>query len=170
MSGLMPKTDLNPDGVSHAGARAVPLIGLHAERKPSEQAAAGGATTTGSFGFEVDRTRRPGQAPWTGLACPDPDCGGTKTKVRTSGRDEDDRPLRERVCADCGQAFVTVETYVVPIGGPNIPVRFAEVDVEHKRRARESKRRRFGWQPQPQARRAKVRRIRGTMTIDGRRR
>lgn len=126
---------------------------------------------SGSFGHEVDRSGRRRQAPWSGPACTNEDCGSTRTKVRTSGRDEDERPLRERVCQDCGTAQVTIEVPVRVIsGGDTSPVRFAEVDVEHRRRKRESKRRRFGWSPQPFAQRAKSVPIRGTMYIDGRRR
>lgn len=89
----------------------------------------------GSLSFEAHPSGRT-QKPWSGPECPS--CGSVVTKVGTSGKDMDDRPLRDRRCRDCGASFVTVEA-VVP------DVKFSEVDVEHKRRARESKRKRFGW-------------------------
>lgn len=122
------------------------------------------SVTSGGFGVDVRRGHR--QAPWSGYECQNEDCGGTRTKVRTSGRDSEGRPLRDRVCQDCGTAFVTVETVVVAYGGDTAPVRFAEVDVEHRRRKRENKRRKFGWRPGGYG--APVKKIVGAMHIDGR--
>ena len=108
------------------------------------------ALTSGTVSVEprIRHDRR--QSTWSGPECPNEECGSTRTPVRTSGKDLEDRPLRERVCADCGQVFTTIEQVILfgtglgPHGGQ--PVKFSLVDVEHRRRRRESKRRRFGWQ------------------------
>jgi hypothetical protein len=94
--------------------------------------------TVGAYEPKASKPRR--QQPWSGPECPA--CGGTRTPVRNSGKDKDGRPLRDRRCGDCGTGFTTIEQVVM---GGHGPVPFALVDVEHRRRKRESKRRRFGW-------------------------
>jgi hypothetical protein len=125
--------------------------------------------TVGAYEPKASKPRR--QRPWTGPTCPNEDCGSVKTPVRTSGKDDRDRPLRDRVCRDCGTAFVTIEQVVRVERGPRNGglARFSEVDVEHQRRVTENRRRKFGWQPHPEAMK-KPGRVHGTAYIDGRRR
>jgi hypothetical protein len=134
------KTDLHPGGVTRAG------IQSHGWNTPVRAHGAVGVATGTVGGYERPAPKR--QAAWTGPECPNPDCGSTKTPVRTSGKDVYERPLRARRCENCGTTFTTIEQVVLFEGGPqhDAPVPFALVDVEHRRRKRESKRRRFGWQ------------------------
>lgn len=93
---------------------------------------------SGSFGIETHD--RPYQRPWSGPACDEEKggCGGTKTRKTNSGKDKEERPLTKRQCQDCGRRFTTIEV--------EVPAKFSEVDVEHRRRQREAKRRKNGWQ------------------------
>lgn len=161
------KTDLNPEGVSHAGIQShdwnapVHVTGEHMGRIRS--------VTSGTVNVEP-RPSAKRQASWSGPECPNPECGGNHTPVRTSGRDIEDRPLRDRVCADCGSSFTTIEQVVLFAGGADAgkPVPFALVDVEHRRRKREAKRRRYGWQAGGQMLRTREVRISGQPRVNGR--
>lgn len=125
--------------------------------------------TVGAYEPRLSAPRR--QQPWSGTECPNEDCGSTNTPVRTSGRDAQEHMLRERVCRDCGQVFTTIEQVVLITGGPQSgePVKFALIDVEHRRRKRESKRRRFGWNGGGAMLRVREVRIAGVPRVDGRR-
>ena len=154
------KRDLNPQGISHAGAPAIPLadaVGHSRENKRFDLGSQGLAV--GSFGWEPhERTAR---RPRGGPICPDQDCGGRLTKSVQSGRDLRDRPLRQRRCTECGAEWVTVEEIIRTREGDL--AKFSEVDVEHKRQAREWKRRANGWSAKGST--AKPRAISGSMTI-----
>jgi hypothetical protein len=84
-----------------------------------------------------------------GPECPNADCGGTLTPCRLSGKDADARPVRKRVCENCGTVFVTVESIVyVSTRTGRSPVRlakFSEVDDVHRDRNAAVKRHKFGW-------------------------
>lgn len=126
--------------------------------------------TSGTVGGYEPKASTSRQAAWSGPECPS--CESNQTPVRTSGKDKDDRPLRERVCADCGEAFTTIEQVVRFAGGvlAGQPVQFALIDVEHRRRKRENKRRRFGWAAGGAMLRTREVAIYGRPHIDGRRR
>lgn len=132
------KTDLNPQGVSHAGIQSHDWSG--------PVTTSGQSVTSGTMTVEPRPTERP-QQPWSGPECPNPDCGDTRTPVRTSGRDVEERVLRERECENCGTIFTTIEQVVLFTGGDKSsePVPFTLVDVERRRRRRENWRRRTGW-------------------------
>jgi transcriptional regulator NrdR family protein len=49
-----------------------------------------------------------------GPACPDPDCGSTKSHRMQSGWSPDDQFIRYRSCYGCHKSFATVEIIVPP--------------------------------------------------------
>ncbi len=110
------KTDLNPTGVSHAG------IQSHDWNSPVHSGGAR-AVTSGTVGGYEPRQREP-QGISTTVRPECPECGSTSTRVYNTGRDIDDRPLRDRRCQDCGYRGVTLEDWV-----PGAT--FTEVDTQH---------------------------------------
>jgi hypothetical protein len=110
------KTDLNPEGVGHAGVQS------HNWNTPVDPLGGMEAMATGSFGFEPRARVSPTIRTTVRPECPE--CGSTDTRVFNTGRDLDDRPLRDRRCRDCGYRGVTLEDWVTG-------ATFTDVDAQH---------------------------------------
>lgn len=72
-----------------------------------------------------------------GPACPNPDCGSTKSHRAGSGWSPDEQFIRYRTCYGCGGSFVTAE---LVIEGTS----FYRLDEAGRLRRRERYRRKYG--------------------------